>query len=141
MKNKIDKKYIMLAKFYLLADIFDVADRGEINLNSDDLTLEAPIYDEFFLNNLILITKGDIDGYINRLAYKFSNVITEMEMLYVKLGMQISKKCNIKVLSNKNCFNINNFKQGLNAPYTDLRDVDDDGINVEEVLNKYIKVN
>lgn len=139
MKKKIDKKFIMLAKYYLLADIFDVYDREFFNPNPTDLKLRVPIYDEDFLYNLEIVTEGDIDGYINRLASKFSNEISETELLYIKRGISISQRCNIKVLTNKNHISIKNFKQGLNAYYNDLRDVNDDDVDAYKELIKYMR--
>lgn len=137
--NEIDKKFIMLARYYLLADIFDVYDRDTFNPHSPDLKLQVPIYDEDFLSNLEVVTNGDIDGYINRLAYKFSNDISETELLYIRLGIKISKECNIKVLNNKNHISIKKFKQGLNCLYTDLGDVNDDDVDVYKELIKYMR--
>lgn len=139
MKKKIDKKFIMLARYYLLADIFDVDNRDAFNPHSPDLGLYTPTYAEDFLYNLEVVTNGDIDGYINRLASKFSNDISDIELLYIRLGIKISKECNIKILNNKNHISIKNFKQGDNCPYEDLGHVNADDVEVYKELVKYMR--
>lgn len=133
MKKKIDKKFIMLA------DIFDVDDRYIFRPDSSDLELRTPTYDDDFLYNLKTVTNGDIDGYVNKWASKFSNEISETDLLLIRMGIKISKKCNIKILNNKNHISIKNFKQGLNAYYVDLGDVDDDDVDVYKELIKYMR--
>lgn len=139
MKKKIDKKFIMLARYYLLADIFDVDDRYIFRPDSSELELRTPTYDDDFLYNLKTVTNGDIDGYVNKWASKFSNEINETDLLLIRMGIKISKKCNIKILNNKNHISIKNFKQGDNCPYEDLGHVNADDVEVYKELVKYMR--
>lgn len=91
--------YRKYAKYILIKEAY----------NTIDSELYSPEWGNDVLYNLNMVCGYDISKMIESVSNRLLNVITEKDMIDIKIGYLLCKNQNIK-LSQKNLFNLSKFK-------------------------------
>lgn len=125
--NDILKLY---ARYILIAMAHDICSQKEGCVNP----IYEPSYEGDLQENLETISNGYIYGKYEEILNRISKCLTCEDIKFIKYGYLMCKKCKIKILNNRNLFNITNYV-GVVGDIGYLSSKELDEINIFNILN------